>query len=295
MSWRRLPPLHAVRAFEAAARHLSMTRAADELGVTAGAVSRHIRALEDHLQAALFVRRSHGLELTSSGEALAQAAFEGLDRIADAASGLKHRSLRRLAVGVYGSFASRLLLPLWPALRAQHPDLQIDLHTSMNPVELLPSRYDAVIAVADRARRTGLVSIPLTPISTVPVCAPELLEQGPPDFRTAPLLHARPRPDDWRRWLDHAGLGSVAVQGGSTFESLNLAFEAAEAGMGFAIGIEALLGRDLAAGRIVIAHESVRPTRRYFVLQYEARVAGDPALKAFSDFLQERLVDRPSP
>src|SRR5262245_21500458 len=83
MSWRRLPPLHAIRAFEAVARHLSMTRAAEELGVTPGAVSRHIRALEEHLQKALFLRQPGGLILTSAGEALAQATREGLDRIAD--------------------------------------------------------------------------------------------------------------------------------------------------------------------------------------------------------------------
>jgi DNA-binding transcriptional LysR family regulator len=122
MSWRRLPPLHAIRAFEAAARHLSVTRAAEELGVTPGAVSRHVRALEASLKNPLFLRRSTGLLLTTAGEDLALAAREGLDRIADAASGVKLRRLRRVSVGIYGFFASRRLLPLWPELRAAHPD-----------------------------------------------------------------------------------------------------------------------------------------------------------------------------
>lgn len=290
MAWRRLPPLHAVRAFEAAARHLSVRRAAEELAVTPGAVSRHVRALEEQLGKPLFLRRSTGLVLTTAGEALAQAAREGLDRIADAASGLKLRRLRRLSVGVYGFFASRVLLPLWPELRTVHRDLEVDLHTSLNPLDLLPGRYDAVIAVSDAAPRAGLVTLPLVPIATVPVCAPRWLRKGPVDFAAVPLLHARPRPEDWRRWLDHAGLSQVPVQGGSSFESIGLALEAAAAGLGFAIAIEAMLPPDLARRRIVVAHETVRPTRRHFVLQYEARLADDPALAAFSDFLVKRLT-----
>lgn len=294
MAWRRLPPLHAVRAFEAAARHLSVRRAAEELAVTPGAVSRHVRALEEQLGKPLFLRRSTGLVLTTAGEALALATREGLDLIADAASGLKLRRLRRLSVGVYGFFASRVLLPLWPELRATHRDLEIDLHTSLNPLDLLPGRYDAVIAVSDADPRAGLVTRPLVPIATVPVCAPRWLKKGPVDFASVPLLHARPRPEDWRRWLDHAGLAHVPVQGGSSFESIGLAIEAAAAGLGVAIAIEALLPPDLSPRRLVVAHETVRPTCRYFVLQHEARLADDPALAAFSDFLVARLGNRAS-
>jgi DNA-binding transcriptional LysR family regulator len=290
MTWRRLPPLHAIRAFEAAARHLSVTRAADELGVTPGAVSRHVRALEAHLEKPLFLRLATGLALTTAGEMLAQATREGLDRIADGTSGVKLRRPRRLSVGVYGFFASRVLLPLWPELRSSHPDLEIDLHTSPNPVDLLPSRHDATIVVSDAGPRAGLVTHPLLPISTVPVCAPRWLKRRPVDFAGVPLLHARPRPDDWRRWLDHAGFNSVPVQGGSSFESNGLAMEAAAAGLGFAMAIEALLPSDLARGRIRIAHGTVRPTRRHFVLQYEARLADEPALVTFANWITKRVA-----
>lgn len=291
-SWRRLPPLHAIRAFEAAARHLSVTRAAEELGVTPGAISRHVRALEERLEKPLFLRRATGLALTTAGEALAQATREGLDRIADGANGVKLRRLRRLSIGVYGFFASRLLLPLWPELRASHPDLEIDLHTSLNPLDLLPGRYDAAIVVSDAAPRAGLITHPLVPIATVPVCAPRWLKRGPIDFAAVPLLHARPRPDDWRRWLDHAGFDSVPVQGGSSFESIGLAIEAASAGLGFAMAIEALLPPDLARRKVVIAHPTVRPTRRHFVLQYEARLADEPALATFANWITKRLAEK---
>ena len=285
MASRRLPPLHAVRAFEAAARHLSITRAADELNVTVGAVSRHVRALEARMGTTLFLRGPRGLTLTSAGKAFADSAREALDRIADAADGLRLRRFRRLSIGVYGFFVSRFLLPIWPSLKATHPELEVDLHTSANPVDLLASRYDAVIAVSDSEPRAGMVTRPLIPIATVPVCSPDLMKQGALDFASVPLLHVRPRPDDWRRWLDHAQLSSVRVQGGSSFESLSLAIEAAEAGLGVTIAIEGLLAPDLARGNLVRAHPVVRQTRRHFVLEYEQRMADDPALAAFASWL----------
>lgn len=292
MAGRRLPPLHAVRAFEAAARHRSITRAADELNVTPGAVSRHVRALEERMETALFLRRASGLEPTKAGEMLAAAFAEALDKVAEAASGARLRRLRPLTIGAYSLFASRFLLPRWRDLAARHPNLAVDLHTSHNPLDLMPGRYDAVIAVADAAPRHGqgshpLVSHPLMAIATVPVAAPALLRDGPPDFATAPLLHARARPDDWRRWLDHAGFAKVPLQGGSSFESIGLSIEAAAAGLGYSMAIEGLLGPDLERGAVAVAHPAVRPTRRFFVLQHEARLAGDTALEDFAGWLRE--------
>lgn len=285
MTWRRLPPLHALRAFEAAARHLSITRAAEELAVTPGAISRHVRTLEADMGTTLFHRRATGLVLTIAGETLYAVAREALDGIANAVSGLKLRRLRRLSVGAYGFFVSRAILPRWQTLAEVEPDLEIDLHTSSNALDLMPGRYDAVIAVSDGTPRPGTVIRRLLPIATVPVCAPKWLAAGPLDFANIPLLHARPRPDDWRRWLDHAGLGTINGQSGSSFESLGLAIEAAAAGFGAAMAIEGLLAGDLAKGQLVRAHEAVRKTRRFFVLQYDQRLADDTALQTFEAWL----------
>jgi LysR family transcriptional regulator, glycine cleavage system transcriptional activator len=287
MPARRLPPLNAVRAFEAAARHLSMTRAAEELTVTPGAVSRQVRELEEQLDVTLFVRRATGLELTAAGERLAGSASDALDRLAEATRGARLRQHRHLAIGVYSLLASRLILPIWNDLG--RPDIPVTLHTSSNPLDLLPGQFDAVIAVSDTAERSGLIQRALLPIATVPVCAPTLLAGGPPDFSRLPLLHSRPRPDDWRRWLDHAGFASVPVRGGSSFEGISLTLEAAAAGLGVAIAIDALLAPDLARGDIVVAHPVRRPTRRRFVLAYETRLASDPSLIMFADFLCIRL------
>ncbi|WP_226579283.1 LysR substrate-binding domain-containing protein [Acuticoccus sediminis] len=285
MSGRSLPPLSAVRAFEAAARHRSMTRAADELGVTPGAVSRQVRELEARMEAALFVRRATGLEPTEAGAALAAELGEALDQIAGAARGVRLRRARRLSVGVYGFFASRFLMPRLAGMRDSLPDVAVDIHTSANPLELTPARYDAVIAVSDGAPRSGLVTRRLLPIATLPVCAPALVEHGPADFAAADLLHARPRPEDWRRWLDHAGLRSVSAEGGSSFESAGLAMEAAARGLGIAIGIEALVRPEIERGVLAAAHPRIRPTKRWFVLQHLRRPSDAPELAAFADWL----------
>ncbi|MGE0423670.1 MAG: LysR substrate-binding domain-containing protein [Reyranellaceae bacterium] len=290
MPSRRLPPLHAIRAFEAAARHLSMSHAARELNVTPGAVSRHVRALEENLGNALFVRRATGLELTSVGRALAEGTREALDRLEEATTGVRLRQHRRLSLGVYGHFLSRALLPILPRLRREHPELEVDMHASTNPLDMLPSRFDAVIAVSGAGRQSGLVVRPLMPITTVAVAAPRRLKRGPIDFARVPLLHVRPRSEDWRRWLDHAGFAGVPARGGGTFESASQALEAVAADLGLGIAIEELLGPDLAGGRVALAHPARRPTRRYFTLQYETRVADDPSVVAFADWLCRHLA-----
>ncbi|MBX9592396.1 MAG: LysR family transcriptional regulator [Hyphomonadaceae bacterium] len=295
MTGRELPSLNAIRAFEAAARHHSMTHAAAELGVTAGAVSRQVRELEESLGRTLFVRGSKGLELTQAGEALSRSAGEAFDLLATATGGSRGSQARRLTIGVYGFFASRLLLPLWPQLKENLPGAEIDLHTSSDPLDLLPGRYDAVIGVGEDRPGKGMLVRPLVPITTVAVCAPDLARHGPLDFARARLLHARPRPDDWRRWLDYAGLSAVPVQKGSTFESIALALEAAAMGLGAAIAIEALIAGDLAAGKVMLAHPARRPTRRHFILQAEARHARDPHLLACADWLEAKLASPEPP
>jgi LysR family glycine cleavage system transcriptional activator len=285
MPVRGLPSLHAVRAFEATARHMSMTLAARELAVTPGAVSRLVRTLEEELKAPLFVRRAGGLELTPVGRTLADGAREALDRLHEATTGARMRRHRRLSIGVYGHFLSRALLPRLHDLALSLPSLEVDVHTSTNALDLLPTRFDAVVAVSGDGPQSGLVIRPLMPIVTVAVAAPQRLQGGPLDFARVPMLHTRPRSEDWRRWLDFAGFKAIAVRGGSSFESASQTLEAAAADLGAAIAIEGLLQPDLASGRLAIAHPARRPTTRHFTLQYETRLARDPSLSAFADWL----------
>jgi LysR family glycine cleavage system transcriptional activator len=221
---------------------------------------------------------------------MADGSREALDRLEEAATGVRLQRHRRLSIGVYGHFFSRALLPLLPQLRRSHPTLEVDVHASTNPLDILPSRFDAVIVVAGAGRQSGLVMRPLMPITTVAVAAPQRLKKGPVDFSRVPLLHTRPRSEDWRRWLDYAGFAAVPVRGGSSFESTSQTLEAAASDLGLAIAIECLLGPDITSGRLAIAHPTRRPTRRHFTLQYEPRFADDPSLITFADWMCERLL-----
>ena len=287
MTYRRLPPLNAVRAFEATARHLSVTRAAGELGVTPGAVSRQVRELERQLRVDLFLRGPAGLSLTAAGEALFAAAREALDRIADGAllAGRSATARRRLRVGAYSLLASRWLIPRWQRLRERHPDLEVELVTTSDALELAPHRFDAVIAVADGRPRPGLGVVPILPIETVPVCAPALVRGGSFDLRGQRLLHSHQRPQDWRRWLEAAGIEGVDPEAGSVFESIGVALDAAAEGLGVALAIRALMDGDLASGRVVVPIPFHRRTSRSFVLMHDATRAADAALAAFRDWL----------
>jgi len=291
MTYRRLPSLVGLRSFEAAARHRSVTRAAGELAVTPGAVSRAVRALEEELGTQLFTRGSSGLALTPAGEALFRTARDGLDRIAAGLVAMRHAApRRRLRVGAYTLFASRWLIPRWNRLRELHPDLEIDLQTSADPLELVPGAFDAVIAVADSRPRPGLTMVPLVPIEMMPVCMPRLIGPGGFDWRKQPLLHSRQRPDDWARWLSAAGIGGLDPKSGPSFESIALALDAAAEGLGVALAIRALVGPDLAAGRVVVPHPFIRPTTRRFTLLHDAEREGDPALAALREWLAEEAA-----
>lgn len=292
MTYRRLPPLTAIRSFEAAARHASVSRAAAELGVTPGAVSRQIRTLEDTLSLSLFQRTPTGMSLTPAGEALRDAAQEALDRIAKGVmeAGRVAAGRRPLSVGAYALFASRWLIPRWGRLREKHPGLDFDLTTEADPLRLLPGRFDAVVAVADGTPRPGLVIRPLVPIETVPVCAPGLANAGGFDWTGKRLLHSRQRPHDWARWLAAAGVTGPDPTAGPSFESIGLAIDAAAEGLGVALAIKALLAPDLLAGRVVVPVPFARRSSRSFVLMYEAARATDPSIRAFETWLVEEAA-----
>ena len=289
MTYRRLPSLVALRSFEAAARHRSVTRAAGELHVTPGAVSRGVRALEEEVGTALFIRSAAGLLLTPAGQALFAASKEGLDRIAAGLVAMRQAvPPRRLRIGAYTLFASRWLIPRWNRLRESHPGLELDLQTSGDPLELLPGTFDAVIAVADARPRPGLLSLPLVPIETMPVLAPALLPGF--DWRRATLLHSRQRPEDWPRWLAAAGIEVPDPTRGPRFESIALALDAAAEGLGVSLAIRALVGPDIAAGRVATPHPFIRATTRSFTLLHDAERESDPALAALRAWLAAEVA-----
>lgn len=291
MTYRRLPSLNALRAFEAAARHRSVTRAADELGVTPGAVSRQLRALEEELGLTLFARGPTGLAPTAAGRVLQQSCGGALDRMATGVAKAREAAKPMfVSVGAYALFASRWLIPRWGRFRERHPGLEIALTTSADPLELLPGKFDAVIAVAEDRPRPGFWTHRLLPIEMVPVCAPALNGARPFRWEGQTLLHSRQRPRDWARWLAAQGVAGMDAEAGPSFESISLAVDAASEGLGIALAIQGLIGADLAAGRVVVPVEGVRRSSRSFMLMVEAARREEPALRRLCDWLVEEAA-----
>ena len=291
MATRPLPSLTALKAFEAAAAHSSVTRAAEALGVTPGAVSQQIRELERDLAVALFTRTPNGLVLTTAGEVLFAAARDGLDRIAAGVRQVRRTMARPLAVGAYTHFASGWLIPRWGHFLDRHPGIAIELTTTAQVEELSLDRFDAVIGVGPAApdeTAADLVITPLLPIELVPVCAPALAGPGF-DLARHRLLHSRLRPDDWRRYLDAVGLAGIDPTAGLMFESIALAIDAAAEGLGVALAIRCLIDRDLALGRVVMPLDQVRRSRRAFALMHRPALGRDPAIVALRRWLIDEV------
>ncbi|WP_164867737.1 LysR substrate-binding domain-containing protein [Rhodovarius crocodyli] len=272
-----MPSLNALRAFEAAARHRSITRAADELAVTPGAVSRQVKEVEAILGVTLLDRRTDGLHPTVAGAILAEAMGHGLAAIREGLAAVR-TGRRRLSVGAYSAFAHKWLIPRWAGFADAHPDVELALTTTHNAADLRPERFDVTIFVTDKGSWPGHDLHRLLPIETTPVCAPGEVA-GWPEAR---LLHARPRPQDWPRWLADAGIEGVDVQEGPVFESITLAAEAAAKGLGMAMGIRSLLTEELSSGRLVAPFNHVRVSRGGFVLAVPTSRVQEPAIAAFT-------------
>lgn len=270
---RLLPPLNAVRAFEAAARHGSLKDAAAELGVTHGAVSRQIQLLESWLgDPPLFQRVHRGVTLTAEGRTLLAEFGPVLDRIAAAAR--QHRERRSepiatiLRVNALATFSLRWLLPRLPLFRENHPDIEVQLTTANEPVDALPEEYDVVIRGGPDTFH-GFVSQPLMNERRLPVCSPALVRRCPlatvTDLRNHTLLHVITMPRLWRDWLTMAGHADLQPAAAITLDHFYLAIQAAIDGLGVAMGPTALVGDDLAAGRLVTPFPHISlPARRYF-------------------------------
>lgn len=293
----RIPSTTMLVAFELAAREESFTRAAEVLNVTPGAVSRQILALEEMLNAKLFRRSHRRVMLTEAGRAYLADIREPLSELAAATARIGARPLYDgVAIVAYPTFVIRWLIPRWGRFHDAHPDIDLQLKTSLNPVDFTKQAYDLAIRVADDGEvPAGLVAEKLLDVELFPVAAPEVARriERLEDLSRATLIHADPRPADWRRWLEHARCSAVEPDRGLTFESLNLAFQAAIEGLGIAIGIEALIRDELRAGRLVPLFDIVRKSRRSIRLVYPEWKTENPDFVVVRDWLlSESSADR---
>jgi len=253
----KLPPLNAVRLFEAAARHASFKRAAEDLHLTPSAVSHAVQGLEEWLGAELFHRGTRGLTLTPAGSHLAAAASQALALLATAAERLGgRRATGTLSVSSAPTFAARWLLPRMPRFAAQHPDVQVSIDTSRQIVELGTDGIDLAIRMA-REAGSGGTWIRLVEVSLVPVCSPairarfgdRLVEM----FVEAPLIHVTGVSEGWAAWFRSAGMTPPDLERGLRVDTIQMSIDAAAQGLGIALGRKPLIDEDLSHGRVVEA------------------------------------------
>jgi LysR family transcriptional regulator, glycine cleavage system transcriptional activator len=289
MAHRRLPPLTAVLTFEAAARLENASRAAEELGVTHGAVSRQIKALERWAGVPLFERRGRRLVLTEAGRAYAQSATLALDGLAAASGRLRETAPgRRLTINALPTFAMRWLIPRLPGFLQLHGGIELRLVTSNLPVQRVGDPYDVAVRRGPDLW-PGHVSTPFLAESETLACSPSLLARRPLDtpwdLAGHVLLDADTRPGAWERWLAVAGVPGLSPAGHQRFDHYYVALQAAVDGLGVVLAPLPLITDDLAAGRLVLPlPDLVVPTRGYYVLVPE-RAAGDHVVEVFRSWL----------
>jgi len=294
---RRLPPLNSLRAFEAAARHLSLKKAAEELHVTPAAVSHQVRALEEYCGAQLFHRLARALRLTEAGQAALPLLREGFDKLAEAAGAMKGgERVEILTVSVAPSFGAKWLIPRLDRFRAAHPEYDVRIDASYTLVDFAADGVDVALRFGRGVYRNLRADCLMAEVS-LPVCSPRLLERGPPlrrpeDLRRHTLLHVQWRTEDdsapsWRMWLRAAGIEGVDAERGPRFSIEGMALEAAIAGQGVALASAVLVEGDLAAGRLVrpFPPSASQATAFSYYLVYPEAKADGPKVAAFRDWV----------
>jgi len=300
-----MPPLNALRSFESAARHESFLKAAAELHVTPGAVSRLVKSLESHLGVELFVRSHRGVAITPEGKAFAQDIVEAFNKITNAADRVQQNlNDRGLSICCHPTFAAHWLTPRWVRFQAALPSTQINLKTTLAPELESTDNYDFVVKLGpdptgQEACAAGIAAERVLDVETFPICSPEFLRQQGGELELDnigryPLIQAQLRPQDWNRWLQMVGQPALRQPPALLFESLTLAYNAAMSGAGIAIGIHAFIADDLASQRLVAPFPHVRKSHMGFNIYFNAlRAAKTPRIEQIRRWMvQERAKTR---
>ena len=286
---RRLPPLNALKAFEAAARYESFTRAAEELCVTQGAVSHQVKALEVELGLKLFNRERQRLVITEAGRAYLEVVRDALDRIAAGTDRLLQRqSAGALTVSTSPNFAAKWLVHRLGRFAEAHPGIDLRVSASMHHVDF--AREDVDLAIRHgNGRASGLHVTRLCAEVLAPVCSPKLLRgrsglRTPADLARHTLLHVDDR-NDWVKWLDAAGVNNVDLSRGPVLNQASMTLDAAVDGQGVALARSALAAWDLINGRLVRPFELSLPVPYAYWIVCSKATAKLPKIVTFRDWL----------
>src|SRR6201996_1864851 len=296
----RLPSLNGLRAFEAAARHLSFTNAAAELNVTQTAISHQIRRLEQELGIRLFVRQNRALALTAEARDYlpgVRAAFNDLRLATDRL--LRKDNEHVLTVSTLASFAAKWLLPRLSSFQEEHPGIDVRITTSTALVDFRNGDVDAAIRYG-RGHWPGLRADWLMSDELFPVCSPALLKgsrplKSPQDLANHTLLHSSGGyDDDWRLWLTAAGLPTnISKQPGLSFDLIFMTVQAAIDGIGVAMGRTSYVEADIAKGRLVVPFKITLPADAGFYLVSPEARTDSPKLAAFRQWLRASAQNKP--
>lgn len=285
---RKIPPLNPLRTFEAAARHGSFTRAAEELLVSQSAVSRQILVLEDYLGLPLFARDARGIKLTAAGEQYFAEISPAFQLLANATEHL-HKSAAGspLKIKVYATFAAKWLMRRLPHFQTLYPDIPIRISTVVKPVDFTRDSIDAAIQLG-RGNWAGGESTFLFNDKIAPVCSPKLLLkpiQSAKDLQGQRLLHSHYRRNDWPDWLNSVGVTLPEEDEPMSFPSSLLTYQAAVDGLGIAMGQLPLLQEELQSGSLVqpLPQTLQRDLAYYLVLPRDKTI--DRRLIKFRDWL----------
>lgn len=301
-----LPPLNALRAFEAAARHLSFKKAADELNVTPAAVSHQIKTLEEFVGQPLFRRLTRALLLTDAGQRALPFLRDGFENLAEAAEHMRAPDdSGELTVSAAPNFAAKWLVPRLAKFHARHPDIDVRIDATNRVVDLARDPIDLGIRYGAGGYSGLRERALLEDVAVIPVCSPALLTGDPPlkdpaDLRHHQLLHVNwgHRPNswpDWSMWLDAAGVPTgpdgVDITRGPIFAQEQIAIEAAKAGQGVTLASSVFVQEELAAGQLAQPFAVELPIAFCYFLVAPERTADRPKVKAFWDWAVEEAAN----
>ena len=291
---RKIPATHALLCFEAAARHESYTRAAQELALTQSAVSRQITALEAFLGVTLFRRTRHGVALTERGAEYAIQVAQRLQNLEQDTLDIMSPQSRSGTVHLAAvpTFATRWLIPRLPQLAAQHPEITIHLETRTRPFMFSDAIFDASLyagTVQQVANWAGTRSVRLMDEDVVPVCRPHWLAGQaaltPQALAQLPLLQQTTRPDAWRLWFEAVAVSAPHALAGPRFELFSMTAAAAACGLGVALVPRLLIEPELQRGELVLACPQAPLSERAYYLITPERDGERPAVSLFRDWM----------
>ncbi|MFM9927421.1 LysR substrate-binding domain-containing protein [Variovorax sp. H27-G14] len=295
---RKIPPLQTLVCFDAAARHESYTRAAQELALTQSAVSRQIGTLEAFLGVSLFRRTRHGVALTASGAAYARQTAQRLQAMErDALDAMAHQGEGgSLSLAAVPTFATRWLMPRLKGFAALQPDVVVHIETRTRPFLFADAEFDAALYAGTPAQVenwAGTRALLLMHEDVVPVCSPSLLQfhkhkgkaVAPAAIAKMPLLQQSTRPDGWRQWFDAQQIDAPNARGGPRYELFSILAAAASHGLGVALMPTMLVADELARGELVVACARPLSGERNYYLVTPERADQRPLLKLFSGWL----------